>query len=470
MRRVVSRPSFWKQAGLGVAGLCLLLAGCEPTTLISGGKKPNFVILITDDQRADALGVINPIIQTPHMDSLAQTGVQFSNAYVTTSICCSSRASIFTGQHTARHNVYNFRTLLSAEAMSRTYHDQLRQAGYRTAFVGKYGLGQQKPPPADHFDYWQGFMNQGRYENTDEKGRYKHITRIIGDQALDFLDSCDGKKPFCLSVSFKAPHVQDGDPRQFIYDPAYQHLYQDVTFSPPATGDDRYWEQFPEFFRENNEARKRWQKRFVTPELYQKMVKGYYRLVYGVDVQIGRLRQKLAEKGMADNTVIILMGDNGFFLGEHGMAGKWFAQEESIRVPLLVYDPRLPASQRGIRNKDIALNIDIAPTVLALADVPPPIGMQGSSLAPLLGGHKVVWRQDFYYEHLFDAVTIPKCEAVVSTRWKYIRYPDTDPMYEQLFDLKNDPNETKNLVGIPKYQEQLQRMQLRFDELKTLAQ
>jgi arylsulfatase A-like enzyme len=458
-----------------LAGWVWIVAGCVPTTamrpvLQPSKKHPNIILLVTDDQRADALGVMNPLLQTPQMDALASEGVLFRNAYVTTSICCCSRASLFSGQHAARHRIYDFQAMFSPEAASETYYRRLRQAGYRTGFIGKYGLGAGKTPPTQEFDYWRGFMNQGKYETTDEDGRYIHLTRVMGDQALEFLDGCSNKQAFCLSVSFKAPHCQDGDPRQFIYDHAYRDIYKDVRFPEPQTSDPEYWEQFPDFFKENNEARKRWQIRFSEPELYQKMVGNYHRLVYGVDVQIGRIRAKLAEKGLADDTVIVFIGDNGFFLGEHGMAGKWYGQEESIRVPLIVYDPRLPNSLRGSQREQMALNIDIAPTLLSAAGLTVPEGMQGENLLDLAQEKEVPWRQDFYYDHRVDIPTIPKCEGVVSKRWKYIRYAEAEPVYEQLFDLKEDPRETRNLATSPEHQEELRRMQLRFDILKKDAQ
>jgi arylsulfatase A-like enzyme len=475
MQQAAVKKRFLNWTAIGLIGWILTLAGCEPSTALrpvlkSSKKHPNIILLVTDDQRADSLGVVNPLLQTPRMDALANEGVLFRNAYVTTSICCCSRATLFSGQHTARHRIYDFKAMFSPEAASETYYGQLYQAGYRTGFIGKYGLGAGKTPPADAFDYWRGFMNQGKYETTDENGRYTHLTRVMGDQALEFLEGCSDKQAFCLSMSFKSPHCQDGDPRQFIYDHAYKELYEDVTFPVPLTADPQYWDQFPDFFKENNEARKRWQIRFSTPELYQQMVRNYHRLIHGVDVQIGRIRAKLEEKGLAENTVIILIGDNGFFLGEHGMAGKWYGQEESIRVPLIIYDPRLPQSQRGATIDQISLNIDIAPTILSAAGLRVPAGMQGESLLPLARGETAAWRQDFYYDHLVDIKTIPKCEGVVSKRWKYMRYAEADPVYEQLFDLKEDPQETRNLAASPEHQDILRQMQLRFEVLKKAAQ
>ena len=194
-------------------------------------QRPNIVFLLTDDQRWDSLGCMgNPIIQTPAVDALASEGVVFSNAYVTTSICMTSRASIFLGQYASRHGINDFQTNLSPEALDLSYPGQLRQAGYWTGFVGKHGVGNR--PDAEAFDYWKGFAGQGRYETQDGEGRPIHLTDLMGDQALDFLDSRPDDQPFCLSVSFKAPHVQDNDPRQFIHAERHKDLYADVTIPP----------------------------------------------------------------------------------------------------------------------------------------------------------------------------------------------------------------------------------------------
>jgi len=430
--------------------------------------QPNIIFLLTDDQRADAMGCAgNPIIHTPNLDALAADGVRFTNAFVTTSICASSRASILSGQWVRRHGISDFATSFSDEALARTYPLLLKDAGYRTGFVGKYGVGRGRDFPGDEYDFWRGCPGQcSPYERKDENGNYKHLTQIMGDQALEFLQTCSEKQPFCLSVSFKAPHVQDADPRQFIYDRAYEDMYSDVTIPVPETAAPRYFEALPEFLR-TSEARRRWQIRFSTPEKYQESVKGYYRLIAGVDVVVGRIREELARLGLDDNTVIVFSGDNGFYLGEHGLAGKWYPHEESIRVPLLVLDPRARRKHRGVTCGQFALNIDIAPTILELAAVPVPQQMQGQSLVPLLRGQTPEWRTEFFYEHPFNHPGIPKSEALRTQRYKYARYVDHD--YEELYDLDSDPHETANLAGDKEYARVLTHLRKRCDELAQRA-
>jgi len=277
MKRL-SRREFLNLVGGGSVAAGMSLAGCEGGFFGRGAaeKPPNIIFLLTDDQRWDTMGCAgNPIIQTPNMDAMANDGVRFTNAFVTTSICASSRASIFTGQWTRRHGITGFDTHFSPEALAQTYPMLLSQAGYRIGFIGKYGVGPKEDLPIDKYDYWKGFPGQGRYENKDEDGNYKHLTQIMGEQSLEFLQGCSKDRPFCLSVSFKAPHCQDGDPRQFIYDPAYKDLYKDTTIPTPETADPRYFDALPEFLR-TSEARRRWDIRFSTPEKFQESVKSYY--------------------------------------------------------------------------------------------------------------------------------------------------------------------------------------------------
>jgi arylsulfatase A-like enzyme len=447
------------------------LAGCDTELAerrAAAKRQPNIIFLVTDDQRADTMGCAgNPIIQTPNMDALANNGVRFKNAFVTTSICASSRASIFTGQWTRRHGIIDFRTHFSEEVLAQTYPMLLSQAGYRIGFIGKYGVGAKKDLPIDKYDYWKGFPGQGRYENKDENGNYKHLTQIMGEQAIEFLNSCSQDRPFCLSVSFKAPHVQDNDPRQFIYDRAYSDLYSDVTIPTPETANPLYFDALPEFLR-NSEARRRWNIRFPNPEKFQESVKSYYRLITGVDVVIGKIRDQLEQLNYDDNTIIILTGDNGFYLGEYGLAGKWFPHELSIRVPLLVYDPGAPQKLCGLVLDQMALNVDIAPTILELANLSVPRQMQGRSLMPLLKGKKTKWRTEFFYEHPFEHKTIAKSKALRTQRFKYARYIDYN--YEELYDLKNDPAESINLAKDEKYQKTLASLRKRCNELAKKAE
>lgn len=448
-----------------------LLPACTPNPDSAPTTPPNVIFLLTDDQRWDAMGAMgNPYIQTPNMDALAQDGVMFTNAYVTTAICCTSRASILSGQYARRHGIHNFSTPFSDTAWQHTYPMLFKAAGYKTGFIGKYGVGTANSVPDQDFDYWAAMAGQPTYEQTDASGKPIHYTRVVGEHIDTFLRSCQNQEPFCLSVSFKAPHVQDGDPRQFIFDPAYASLLEEVSLPPPTHGDSSAWARFPDFFTADNEARRRWQLRFANDSLYQASVKGYYRLIYGVDVVIGEMRQTLKDLALDDNTLIVLMGDNGFYLGEHGMAGKWYGHEPSIRVPLVIYHPKWEQARRGQVLDQIALNIDVAPTLLDLAGLPIPEQMQGKSLVPLMQTPAAPpLRSAFFYEHLFDHPRIPQSEGVVSLDKKYLIYLNTEPTYEELYDLDSDPDEVNNLAQEAAHKPLLDSMRQAFQQLKAAA-
>jgi len=406
---------------------------------------PHIVFFLTDDMRYDAMGCAgNPVVRTPHIDQLASEGMLFRNSFVTTSICMTSRASILTGQYERRHGISDFNMPLGEEAFAQTYPALLRKAGYYTGFVGKWGLGGALPK--EQFDYFTGYTGQGRYF---EEGDPEHLTRKLTRQALAFLEEAPADRPLLLCISYKAPHCQDRAERQFPPDPAYETLYRDATIPVPASATPDAFASLPEFLQ-RSEGRTRWERRFATPEMYQATVKDYYRLVTGVDVSVGTILDRLKQAGLDARTVVIFTSDNGFFLGEHGLAGKWFMYEESIRVPLIVRDPRVPAAARGRQVDAMALNIDVAPTILALAGLDAPDAMQGRSLASWLRGGSPDWRKEFFYEHTFDfRDRIPPCEGVRTTRYKYIRYVNADPVHESLFDLEQDPHELNNLAGDP---------------------
>ena len=427
----------------------------------------NIIFLLTDDQRWDAMGCAgNPYIVTPNMDQLAREGVMFTKAYVTTPICAISRASILSGQYAWRHGIEDFSTHFTDSAYQFTYPMLLKKAGYHIGFIGKYGVGKEEDFPVKEYDYWRCFPGQGYYWHKDSLGRDIHLTQIIGRQALEFLNEYGNKGPFCLSVSFKAPHSQDGDPRQFLYDSAYEDLYRNLLFPMSATADSFYWYTFPESFRENNEGRIRWKIRFETPEKYQTSLAGYYRLIYGVDVQIAKIRSYLKDHHLDKNTVILLMGDNGFYLGEHGLAGKWYGHEESLRVPLIIYDPALQNGRRKAKRNEYVLNIDIAPTILDYAEVEIPAAMQGKSIKKLIYGQTGSWRNEFMIEHRFKYKTIPRSEGVVNKEWRYVHFLDRDTTYEWLYDVKNDPFEINNLAKDPSRQEMKNELRKRLQQMK----
>ncbi len=401
------------------------------------------MLLLADDQRWDTLGAAgNPVIQTPHLDRLARDGVMFSNSFVTTSICPSSRASILTGLHTSRHGVRDFGQPLRERDAQAAYPAQLRAAGYRTGFVGKWGLGGRLP--AGLFDFDRSFSGQGEYFH-EVGGRRRHLDSLLADHAIEFLAS-DAREPFCLSLCFKAPHTPWQD-----FDPALASLYEGerMPLAKTATAED--WGRLPAFLRESRGGL--WWQRPKHPErALEAMTRRYYRLISGLDTAVGRVLSALEARGLRENTVVVFSSDNGVFLGEHGLTGKWLMYEEAIRVPLVVFDPALPGAQRGRRCERIALNIDLAPTLLDFAGVSIPAAMQGKSLVPLVRGAEPEWRKDFLYEMpALPGEQVLGCEGLRSERWKYIRYAEPEPLRESLFDLEHDPGEQRDLAGDLEY-------------------
>lgn len=429
-------------------------------------NRPNIIFILTDDQRADAMGCMgNEMIDTPQLDKLAAEGTLFENAYCTTAICMTSRASFLLGQYERRHQITSFRTPLTDEQFALTFPAQLRQSGYYTGMVGKWGLG--SPLPKDKYDYFEGYLGQGQYypkEKKDQPG--EHLTAKLAQQAVEFLNQVPDDKPFCMQLYTKAAHCQDGVGDQFPADVKYDSLFADTTLPTDELVNEKYFKALPEFLK-TSEARVRWHRRFEGTKLREQSIKDYYRLVKGIDDLLGRVRKQLKDSGKADNTVIIFSSDHGFYLGERGLAGKWFMHEESIRIPMIVYDPRLPENQRGQRLKQMVLSIDVSPTIMELAGVKTPQAVQGESLMNLIEHPEQKGREEFLYEHRFEHKRIPQSEGVRTDRWKYVRYTKVEPIHEELYDLEQDPREVNNLAQNADYAERLEMMRTRWKQLSV---
>lgn len=431
-----------------------------------GRERPNIIFILTDDQRWDALGYAgNELIQTKEMDKLAKEGVYFKNAVVTTPICAASRASILSGLYERAHG-YNFQTSgLKEEFMQTSYPHFLREAGYYTGFYGKLGVRyEQKEELFDAYEFYDrevSFKDRRGYYHKTLEGDTVHLTRYTGQKALDFIENVPDKGPFCLSLSFSAPHAHDPAEDQYFWQEATDPLLQNTEIPGPSLSEDRYFDALPEEVKAGFN-RLRWTWRYDTPEKYQHSVKGYYRMITGIDLEIARIRQLLKEKRMNKNTVIIIMGDNGYFMGERQLAGKWLLYDNSLRVPLIIYDPRVGKHQDL---DQMALNIDIPPTILDLAGVKPPDSWHGKSLLPIVAGRtRTLERDTILIEHLWDFENIPPSEGVRTRDWKYFRYVN-DKSIEELYDLKHDPEERDNLAKKKKYQDVLMQLREKCDDL-----
>ncbi|NQT53197.1 sulfatase-like hydrolase/transferase [bacterium] len=465
--RKPSRRRFLVRAGAAGIGLAAALPRPALGAQAAPGRRPNLLFVLTDDQRWDMMGCAgNPIIHTPEMDRLARDGVRFLHSFVTTSICAAGRASVLTGTYERTHRFTFGTPPLRAQFTDHSYPTVLKAAGYRTGFVGKLGVGIPAPQRGKMFDWFRP-MGRHPYFKKQPDGTEHHLTDLIGDESIGFLrEAAKGKQPFCLSVSFNAPHAEDSDKRQYFWPKAMDPLYRDVKVPVPKTAAPAFFDQQPGF-RQKSLNRVRWHWRFETPAMAQEMTKGYYRMISGVDAVLGRLRAELKSLGIDDNTVIVFTGDNGYFLGERGWAGKWTGHEVSLRVPLLIVDPRAPQARRHTTAEPVALNVDIAPTLVDLAGLPVPEPMQGRSLVPILGGRTPKdWRTDFFHEHLFDHHQIPKYEGVRTPRHTYIRWFEQQPVHEELYDNAADPHQERNLATVPAHAALLDRLRRRTDALR----
>lgn len=449
-------------------GSSLLLSSvlCFGTAVqVPQSRGPNVLLILTDDQRFDVTGYAgHPIVKTPNLDRLATRGVRFVNSFVTTPICAASRASLLTGSYERQHR-YTFGTPPLGEAMSvASYPAQFRQAGYRTGLIGKLGVNIPVGQAKGMFDLLSTIGYP--YLRKQPTGETRHIDQIATDRAIEFLDQQVQGQPFCLSMSFNSPHAEDGEFDNLYPWPAtVEGLYDNVNIPTPPFSEDKVFQSEP-LFLQKAMNRIRWFWQFDTPEKYEKNVRSYYRMISGIDYEVGRLLTELDKRDLTKNTIIVFMSDNGYFLGERGFSGKWVHYEESIRVPLLVVDPRLPADRQGKSADQMALNIDIAPTLLDLAGLKAPNVYQGRSLAPIVRGKKPRWRKDFLIEHLLVNPEIPQWEGVRDQRYVYSRYFSQKPAFEFLHDLKSDPHELKNLAMDPKSAGLLSRMRRRLMGLK----
>ncbi len=436
-------------------------------------KQPNIVVIYTDDQPQRALSSIDPYFSTPNIDMLATKGVTFENNFVCTSVSCVSRASILTGQHSLRHGVNSFDTPLTTEQMQQTYTGLLRKAGYRTAFLGKFGIGHPRAAakelclPADQFDLWYGFTQGVSYSQMVD-GEKRYVTSVIEEKSIAFLKDNPKDQPFLLTLALPEPHGQVGpwnyrDP-DFKLDPPASPLIIPKTMNQAAL------ERLPQALLDsrNHTSLKSNEAGYSK---YMETVRDY---TARTDLAIGRIMQALEDLGLAENTVIIFTSDNGSMWGAHGITGKWNIYEESIRVPLIIYDPRLPSKFQGAKRQQMALNIDIAPTVLSIAGHSICEKMQGTDLMPFLINPRKKGRDDWFYNHKVETGSkgkpLPACEGVRSKDWKYIRYIGTNPLQEELFCLKTDPFEEHNLVAVKRHQKMLNKMRVRFAALKESAQ
>jgi arylsulfatase A-like enzyme len=414
--------------------------------------KPNIIFFLADDQRDDVLGCYgNELIQTPTIDRLAAEGVRFENVFCEVPICAASRSTLFTGLSQRTHG-YNFgEPKVSAEHMATSYPMVLKAAGYRVGFAGKYGMSFEKPGMKKEFDFFKP-IDRNPYLKKMPDGSLRHETDLCADAAIKFIESNPGDTPFCMSISFNASHAEDKDHRpgyHFQWPESADGLYEHVEMPAPNLGDEKYFKAMPPFLQDVNElSRERYFWRWDTPEKYQVNMRAYYRMITGIDNAIARVLDTLKAQGLDQNTIIVYSADNGYLMGDRGTAGKWNHYEQSLRIPLIVFDPRLPENKRGRVVTELVNNMDMAPTFVDMAGVDVPAVYQGASLVPLVEGKTISdWREDTFCEHLFKRYN--NWHGVRGNRYKYAVY--YDDAYECLYDLEKDPTEFVNLAANPEY-------------------
>jgi N-acetylglucosamine-6-sulfatase len=432
------------------------------------GKPRNVIFILTDDHRYDALGFLKAqsFIKTPNLDRLAKEGAFLPNAFVTTSLCSPSRASILTGLYAHKHKVVDNENPVSNSLVF--FSQYLQEIGYQTALIGKWHIGGDHDDPQRGFNYWVSFKGQGSYlpernglnvngKHVAQKG---YITDELTDYALDFLKNRSKKQPFMLYLSHKAVHAD------FIPAERNKGMFKDYTFNPPLTMQNGKHQGAPMWLQNQRNSWHGVDFPYHSNLDIGEYYKRYAETLVGVDESLGRILAYLKEQGLLESTLIIYMGDNGFQFGEHGLIDKRTAYEASMRVPMLAYCPEI--IKPGTVVKQVVANIDIAPTILEAAGLKAPAYMDGKSFLPFLEGKEQAWRNGLLYEYYWERnfPQTPTMHAIRGDRYKYIHYYgiwDTD----ELYDLKADPLETQNLIRNKAYSDIVKRMSNElYEELK----
>ncbi len=455
--------SAWRSRAL-IAGLVTLaVAAITQAGRAQQPSRPNVVVILTDDQRHDMLSCAgHPFLKTPRIDQLAREGVRYANAFVTTSLCSPSRASFLSSRYAHSHGVISNFTDFPAELAS--YPKLLHAAGYTTAYIGKWHMGEDDDSPRPGFDYWVSHTGQGQYNDTEfnVNGQRRvvpgYYTTVVTDMACAYLDqTIGGDKPFCLIIGHKAPHTP------YTPEPRYQNTFPLIELDYPHSA--YSLEEKPEWIRQRLDTwhgiygplygfREKFPNRDAAAVLqFEAFGKAYAATVLSIDDAVGRVYDTLWKAGALDNTLLVFASDNGMFLGEHGMTDKRAMHEPSIRIPLVArYPARLPV---GHVEEAMVLNLDLAPTVLELCGCPPMQGAQGRSLVSLAEGKRNDWRTSFLYEYNYEKQFpyTPNVRGIRTDRWKYMHYPHGDGSPDrhmaELYDLASDPGERHNLINDP---------------------
>ncbi|QDT10564.1 sulfatase [Planctomycetes bacterium K23_9] len=440
---------------LGLLASNLVAADLPATAKREGVKPRNIVFILTDDHRYDAMGFMgHPFLETPHLDSLASNGVHLKNAFVTTSLCSPSRASILTGLYTHRHRVIDNNRLVPEGTIF--FPQYLQQNGYTTAYFGKWHMGGHHDDPRPGFDHWMSFKGQGNYlspgpkytmnlngKRIPQKG---YITDELTDHAVEWMqDQKESDKPFFMYLSHKAVHSN--------FTPAERHLnrYEEKDLSFLPRGEHELAEaDSPRWVRDQRNSWHGIDFSYHSDKGLDYLYRRYCESLLAVDDSVGRVLDQLKKMGLHDDTLVVYMGDNGFMWGEHGLIDKRVSYEESIRVPMMMQCPSL--FQGGTVVEKVIGNIDIGPTILHAAGMTTPDYMDGKSFLELPNNPDMSWREYFLYVYYWEKnfPQSPTQFALRGDRFKYITYYGLWDV-DELYDITTDPGETKNLINDPDY-------------------
>src|SRR5262245_41952620 len=453
-------------------------------------KKPNLIVILVDDLRFDETSPAgHPYLKTPPLDRLAHEGASFVNAFHTTPLCSPNRASILTGQYASRHGIIDN---VGRDAMSHrlpNYHVALQKLGYETAHIGKWHMGNDASPRPG-YDHWVSFRGQGKivdpvfWEGGAERTVKGYVTDLLSERAAEYV-SRKRDKPFALFLAHKAVHPdvqqkQDGTidlSTMQGYIPAERHrdLYRGKTYPPRPNVRplDEVLKQKPAW-REMFELRSRPGSRAFLDPLHvgsQEEMRARATMIASVDDGVGLLLDELQRTQQLERTCIVLLGDNGFFFGEHGLgAERRFAYEEGIRTAFFVRYPKLIVP--GTRVERMALALDIAPTMIALAGGRPGKHIQGRSLTGLFGKRQPSWRKSFlveyYNESAWPWIVGMSYKAIRTDGAKLIHWVHKEGV-DELYDLKRDPYELANVIGRASYRGLAARLRKELGKLVAEA-
>ncbi len=465
--KTTNRREFLKSLGLATVALPFATGCATAQPLFNAGKKPrNVIFILSDDHRYDFMGFLNKpkFLKTPNMDRMAREGAYIKYATVSTALCSPSRASILTGQFAHRHGVVDNNSRVPAG--TRFFSQDLQKAGWQTAFMGKWHMGHASDEPRPGFHKWVSFKGQGVYFNPtfniDGKRvkRQGHVSDLLTEYALDWLkNDRDQDKPFLLYLSHKAVHG--------MFEPAKRHLgkYDDVKLEYPKSmaNTEENYKGKPSWVKEQRNSWHGVDHMYHGQMDFDTFYRRYCETLLSVDESIGRVIKYLESNNLAEETLVMYMGDNGFVFGEHGLIDKRHMYEESMRVPFLAWCPGM--IKPGSVIEELIQNIDIAPTVMDVAGLNTPERMDGQSFLPILQGKKTPWRDSAFYEYYWERnfPHTPTTHGVRTNRYKYIHYHGIWDI-DELYDLRNDPEEMNNLIDSPEHQDLIKQLNNRMFE------